>query len=118
MMRLHKPSQFTNRIDSPIREGDKMKMTLTALRPSVAVVVAFGLVSSLIAGPALAQRYEVTDLGSEGTTSYATAMNNAGQVVGYAGDLQEALLWDGHGGVQELGVAGIPTSINDAGQVV
>jgi probable HAF family extracellular repeat protein len=65
------------------------------------------------------------DLGSLGGGSYATGINNAGQVVGYfetnVGTVH-AFLWTESGGMQDLGTLGggssLASGINSAGQVV
>jgi probable HAF family extracellular repeat protein len=65
------------------------------------------------------------DLGSLGGSSYANAINNAGQVVGYyetsAGN-DRAFLWTASDGMEDLGTLGgdfaIASGINSSGQVV
>jgi probable HAF family extracellular repeat protein len=84
------------------------------------------LAAGLYARPACAgQRYAVEDLGTlGGSTSVATAINDAGQVVGFAttaAGSQHAFLFSG-GVLQDLGTLGgsasTATALNGAGQVV
>lgn len=82
-----------------------------------------------VANLANASAYTFTDLGTlGGSTSYARAINNAGQVVGWSNTFGNignaavhATLWDGRT-TTDLGTLGGPRSfafaINDAGQVV
>jgi probable HAF family extracellular repeat protein len=81
----------------------------------------------LLAVPASAQRRWVpTDVGTLGGSSVATAVNNAGQVVGYSqlttSVSTHAFLWTADRGMMDLGALGgnnsRATDINDAGQVV
>src|ERR1019366_3381977 len=65
------------------------------------------------------------ELGSiGGGSSYATGINNAGQIVGYyeASGTYRAFLWTANTGMQDLGTLGgdsaIASGINSAGQVV
>jgi probable HAF family extracellular repeat protein len=69
----------------------------------------------------------LTQLGGYGGLAQALALNDSGQVVGWAniqsGSLPHAVLWDSNGGMRDLGV--LPgwaysgaNSINDSGQVV
>jgi probable HAF family extracellular repeat protein len=74
-------------------------------------------------GTALAG-WTVTDLGTyvSGGMSYATGINNNGQVVGWysAGDTTtgtNAFIWDSTNKMQSLGTSGAATSINNSGQV-
>lgn len=72
-----------------------------------------------------AQTITMTDLGSlPGTESYAYAINDNGQIVGYVGmanGATHAVLWD-HDGIHDLGTLGgmssIASAINNAGQIV
>ena len=68
--------------------------------------------------------YSITDLGAfSGETSYATSINNIGQVVGYSnvGGYNHAFLWQ-NGGMQDLGTLGGNNSyaygINNVGRIV
>ena len=73
-------------------------------------------------------QYTITDLGVlDGPSSYATAMNNLGQVVGYADTYTEyshAFLYAGSGPLLNLGSFGgdysvsVATAINNSGMVV
>ena len=74
-------------------------------------------------------RYTVTDLGviGSGPESFPTAMNNLGEVVGYADtytNYAHAFLWNGSGPLINLGSFGgdsslsVATAINDQGMVV
>src|SRR5260370_681734 len=79
------------------------------------------------AGPAAAQGYTVTDLGTMGGISiYASAINNRGQVVGWAsfstdGSTTRAFLWQ-DGVMQDLGSLGgsqaYAQGIDDTGRIV
>lgn len=68
----------------------------------------------------------IRDLGTlGGNLSWATAVNNMGQVVGFAyraGGYRHAFLWTATAGMRDLGTLGGSTSyaeaVNDAGQVV
>src|ERR1017187_8825559 len=71
------------------------------------------------------QNYVVTDLGSFGDYTYATAINNTGQVVGYSGSLaaNRAFLWQ-NGKMTNLGtlspqdVHSYATGLNEDGLIV
>ncbi|MBE3097719.1 MAG: DUF3466 family protein [Planctomycetes bacterium] len=84
-------------------------------------VVAAGIVAILAwACAAPATQYTMTDLGAlGGSNTWATGINNVGQIVGQSGE--HAFLYSG-GVMQDLGTLGgawsLATSINDAGQVV
>ncbi len=78
-------------------------------------------------GAIAATLYSLTDLGAltRGTSSYATGINNNGQVVGQAASSEgfRAFLWSATGGMVNLGTLGTSnfsyaTGINDHGQVV
>jgi probable HAF family extracellular repeat protein len=88
-------------------------------------VVAFLILCSAISG---AQTYTVTDLGTiGGNLSYASAVNDSGQVVGSSyitkqNAIYHAFIWTAATGLQDLGTLGGNNSyalaINNAGQVV
>src|SRR5689334_20085725 len=94
--------------------------------PSLAVVVVLTAGAPLWAAAPL---YTVTDLGilPGGDTSYATGINNFGQVVGYANDSRNYthdFLYNGSGPIVDLGaladssgIFGSP-EINNAGLIV
>ncbi len=75
-----------------------------------------------------AQKYTVTDLGTiGGNLSYATGVNNAGQVVGSSyiskqNGIYHGFIWTAASGLQDLGTLGgnnsYANAINNAGQVV
>jgi probable HAF family extracellular repeat protein len=80
----------------------------------------------LVGGPVRAELYSLTDLGTlGGTQSYAYGINTAGQVVGWATNIdnvyQHAFVYS-NGTMTDLGTFGGPSSaatgINTAGQVV
>jgi len=85
-------------------------------------LLAILLLSLVIAQPAAAIEFTVTDLHPPGSSrSYGTLLNNAGQVVGYS-DNQGLFLWQ-NGTTQALdnllgASSSWATGINDAGQVV
>jgi probable HAF family extracellular repeat protein len=58
------------------------------------------------------QRYTITDLGTFGSYTVSTALNNRGEVVGYgvnlAGTSKKAFLWTEKGGMMNLGSLSIP----------
>lgn len=97
------------------------KKALTLLAAMVAVL-------SLLAVPAAADEgttYTIIDLGTLGGGSYATAINNGGDVVGYSYPLgvEHAFLWEDGVGITDLGTLPGATSsraedINDEAQVV
>jgi probable HAF family extracellular repeat protein len=110
-----------------------MRSTARRSRLAAAVplsVAAAALLSPVpVAGPAHAAvpaRYTVTDLGSLGTgdLSAATAVNNAGVVVGYSYDasfVPHAFRW-ANGTLTDLGIepggqSSVANAVNDAGQV-
>jgi probable HAF family extracellular repeat protein len=59
-------------------------------------------------------------LGGISGASFATGINNSEQVVGWFGDpgTPEAFIWTKATGMQDLGFSGIPSGINDLGQIV
>ena len=70
--------------------------------------------------------YTITDLGTfGGDISYAQAINEAGQVIGYAytagNAAAHAFVWDSIGGITDLGTLGgsesHPLALNEAGLV-
>lgn len=72
-----------------------------------------------------ATNYTITDLGTliTGGMSYATGINNNGQVVGWSAEFDTttgttAFVWDSANKMQSLGTSGAATAINGAGQVV
>jgi probable HAF family extracellular repeat protein len=76
-------------------------------------------------GTALADGWTITDLGvlTTGGMSYATGINNNGQVVGWSAGNDTttgttAFIWDSANKMQSLGTSGAATGINSAGQVV
>jgi probable HAF family extracellular repeat protein len=85
------------------------------------MVAAAGILAVLAwACAAPAAQYTMTDLGTlGGSNTWATGINNVGQIVGQSGE--HAFLYSG-GVMQDLGTLGgswsLATSINDAGQVV
>src|SRR5688572_21563339 len=99
----------------------KNKLRWMSLGVITAMIFSFAYVNPVNAA------YTVTDLGTfGGTISYAQALNEAGQVVGYAytaGNAgAHAFVWDSAGGMTDLGTLGgfesLPQAINEAGQVV
>ena len=86
------------------------------------------LLTLLLVGTSEAQRYTITDLGTlGGDSSWATAINDAGQVVGYSaisGQLPlHAFVWTQSGGMQDLtprfdNIKSFALAINAAGNVV
>jgi probable HAF family extracellular repeat protein len=82
-----------------------MKTLISNLRVSLAVLLMIVALSSLSA----AQQYTVTDLGTliGGETSDSAAINDAGQVVGYAGTSEASLhafFWSNSSGMIDLGL--------------
>lgn len=71
----------------------------------------------------LTQKFQVIDLGTFGSSTFATGINNKGQVVGRSstGSAFRAFRWS-NGYMQDLGtlggVGGLAYGINDSGQVV
>jgi probable HAF family extracellular repeat protein len=88
----------------------------------VATSLAFGMVAS----NAFGQTYSISLLGvgNGSANTYATAVNNSGEVVGYSSNSsrQEAIAWNSAGVATVLPSLGGPSSqayaINDAGQIV
>jgi probable HAF family extracellular repeat protein len=118
---------------SPITRKDNTVKTSSAVGKAALGFLLATVAMASVGGAASAQNspaYTVTDLGTlGGTGSVATAINDAGQVVGKAytagapitGGTYHAFLYSG-GVMQDLGTLGGPDSyacgINNAGQVV
>lgn len=96
--------------------------TMTTMMLTLAALAAGG-------GTALADGWTITDLGTltVGGMSYATGINNNGQVVGWSAGFDTttgttAFIWDSTNKMQSLGTLGgsrsAATGINNAGQVV
>src|SRR5579862_9776822 len=100
-------------------------MTTGKLLATAGILLALVSLSFL---PAAAQSYTVTDLGTlGGVTSAAGAINNVGQVVGYAENQRKqnhAFLWSSDTGMVDLGllhtgdIESFSRAINDSGTVV
>jgi probable HAF family extracellular repeat protein len=97
--------------------------TIIATTATLAAVALFGPASG--AAAATTPRYSITDLGSfAGDLSVATAINNAGVVVGYSdvtSGLSHAFRWSA-GTLTDLGIEpggsnSVANAINDAGQI-
>jgi probable HAF family extracellular repeat protein len=116
----------------PIRT--RAVLWLNALHSATGIAMATTFVailfsSAFISHAAAEQQYTITDLGTlGGMRSYATAINNSGQVVGYADtsasnndEARHAFLYSG-GTMSDLGALGgigsRANGINDLGQVV
>jgi len=95
----------------------------------LAATLAVGLGGALLAAPALATSYSITNLGvlpgAGFTESYGNALSANGQVTGYSrsGSADHAFRWTSGGGMQDLGTLGGNASdasysygINSAGQ--
>lgn len=87
----------------------------------------FGLVLALSGFTANAQTYDITDIGTlGGDYSYPQAVNDRGEVVGYAytpgNNGYHAFLWTAAGGMQDLGSLGgnysYASGINERGEVI
>ena len=94
----------------------------------LAATLAVGLGGALLAAPALATSYSITNLGvlpGGYTASYGAALSANGQVTGFSsGTTDHAFRWTSGGGMQDLGTLGgnasdssYGTGINSAGQV-
>lgn len=90
--------------------------------PHIATRLLAGVGMCAAAVAASAQAYSFTDLGTAGQNSCATAINNAGQVVGTAGPSRypAAMLWDGTTATSltkpgRTGTYGFPSATNDRG---
>jgi len=99
----------------------------------LAATLAVGLGGALLAAPALATSYSLTNLGvlpGGYTASYGNALSANGQVTGYTGESAysaqpHAFRWTSGGGMQDLGTLGgaggqdysFGVGINNAGQV-
>ena len=95
------------------------------------VLVVFATIGFLSSVPAIAQDYDITDIGMfpGGTFSLASDINNQGQVIGYTyfdmgggAFLYRAFLWTPEDGLVDIGTLGgertEPQAVNDMGQVV
>lgn len=86
-------------------------------------IVLFGGFPLIVMGQPTARDFQIVDLGTfgDGTGSYARAINNRGQVVGFSyGDVTHAWLWE-HGVVSDLDVGGNTSrawGLNDGGEIV
>ena len=104
-----------------------MKRSFTIAQLSLAGTVAILMNLAWSHGASAATLYTLTDLGAlaGGTSSYATGINNNGQVVGQAATAEgfRAFLWSSTGGMVNLGTLSdsnfsYATGLNDSGQVV
>jgi probable HAF family extracellular repeat protein len=103
--------------------GKNSPLSQLSIAGATAVLINLGWSHAAIA----AALYTLTDLGAltGGTSSYATGINNNGQVVGQAASAEgfRAFVWSATGGLVNLGTLNgsnfsYATGINDNGQVV
>ncbi|MFZ0161222.1 MAG: hypothetical protein WAL50_19505 [Kineosporiaceae bacterium] len=101
---------------------------LTLARSAGPVVLALALVTVVpvpagaeTLAPPMVSGYRLSDLGTlGGRASSALAVNDRGQVVGYAESTtgrRLAFLWSRGGRIRDLGLRGAPVAINDRGQI-